>query len=97
MGSMSPRNTRDRPEGWPGWSDARPIDEQDTDPDTHEAVWRIGWMRTHAQWQDIIVTGRRRTVDGGWAAHAAWGLGLAEHGWLRWNDRTIRLAEPPRE
>jgi hypothetical protein len=79
-----------------GWSDARPIDEQDTDPDSEERVWRIGWMRTHALWQDcIIITARRRTVDGGWAVHAAWGMGLAEHGWIRWNERTVRLAEAP--
>jgi len=94
---MSRRPTADLPADWPGWSDARPVDERDTVPDTQEVTWRIGWIRIHAQWQAVLITARRRTVDGGWAAHAAWGLGEVENGWIRWSERTIRLAEPPTE
>lgn len=93
---MSRRPTRDLPAGWPGWSDARPIDESETLPNTQETTWRIGWVRMHAQWQGAVITARRQTRDGGWAVHAAWGLGEAEYGWMRWSERTIRLAEPPK-
>lgn len=96
-GGVTRHPDRRTPAQPPGWSDARPCDEQDTLPDSHEHLWRIGWMRTHAQWQACIITGRRRTVDGGWAVHLAWGMGLAEHGWMRWSERTIRLAEVPKE
>jgi hypothetical protein len=96
MDHMS-RRTRDLPADWPRWSDARPVAEADTLPATQETVWRIGWVRMHAQWQSVLITARRRTTDGGWAVYCAWGLDEPECGWIRWNDRTVRLAEPPGE
>jgi hypothetical protein len=93
---MSPHDAPNRPDGaWPSWSDARTVDERDTLPDTHEHVWRIGWIRMYTQWRPVFIIGRRRTTDGDWAVHAAWGMGETEYGWIRWSDRTVRLAEPP--
>jgi hypothetical protein len=87
---------RDRtPDSWPGWSDARPVDDSDTLPDTERSTWQICWIRRHAQWHPAIITAWRRTIDGGWAAHTAWGLGENDYGWIRHSDRTMRPAEPP--
>jgi len=89
---MNPRRALDLTTGW---SDATPVDEQDTDPATERADWKICWIRVHAAWQGAIITAWRRTVDGDWAAHAAWGLGEVEHGWIRYSGRTVVPAEPP--
>jgi hypothetical protein len=88
---------RDLPAGWPGWSDARPVDPSETLPESQETTWQIGWVRMHAQWQSVLITARRQTRDSGWAVHCAWGLNEVEHGWIRWSERTVKLAEPPGE
>lgn len=88
-----PRRTRDLSAGW---SDATPVDERDTDPATEGAAWTICWIRVHADWQAAVITAWRRTITGGWAAYAAWGLGEVEHGWIRYSERTVVQAEPPK-
>jgi hypothetical protein len=72
---MARRDRTHTPDSWPGWSDAHPIDESDALPDTDRSTWQICWIRRHAEWHPAIITAWRRTVDGGWAAHTAWGVG----------------------